>query len=616
MAESKPSKDDEKKGGALPLLSSGPSGAGNLPSFKSSLSKKKPPLKGSGKDAKIGGAVVPTWGAVGADNLTGAPMFRGAAAMAGKKSLMGRLKALKTKDMAFIAAGIGVLVMAPLAEYLISDGEGGSPTMSQGFNRTGGFFAEPQDLYEAGLEGIAPGGLMGRDTDVITPLNVRDPSSLIMGPGGMQEEKPAPSTLIPEIKRDAPKDDTDWKKIIDSAKDGAKEVTKRVKLPRPNAKLAGALSGLKGLAGGGSTRASLSLSAPRTPGAQSPSGAGSRLTRSQAIPGFRSTGGRTLSGSGGNASGGFGRSSNPGGTTGQSASATGGINGGGTGTGFGRPNGDGAPTKNPGGSSTKDNKTLGENLAFLRAKMNLEKSIDLKWAKKRYNELERKKMLEQMAAQTAQQVLLKILDRLLKGKEAGKGGGGGGSGGGGKGDQGKKDEDARKGGTNFPSGNQKPSGTEVNSEVQDATSGAAEGTKGVGNIGEGTKALGATHRSLDGLVADLTPDSTPGGAFLKAAQDASAAIKTDLDKFREQQAAYQEETEKAVAAVEKYKTPVANQGKNIAAIKERKGELDAALGALKHAPNQQAGVDPSKYDVSYTGGGEGGSALGNIEPKV
>jgi len=596
MAEMKPNNDDSKKPGGLPPLSSNPSGGTKLPSFKSSLSKKKP---SSGGGKKSGAAVVPTWGGpgAGADKLAGAPMFRGAGAMAGKKSLMGRLKGLKTKDMAFIAAGLGVLVMAPLAEYLISDSGDGAATMSEGFDRKGGFFAEPQDLYEAGVEGIAPGGLMGRDTDVITPLNVRDPSSLIMGPGG-QEEKPAPSAVIDEPKRDAPKDDTDWKKIIDSAKSGVKAATKKVKLPRPNAKLAGALSGLKGLAGGGNTRASLSLAAPRTPGAQAPGSAGTSLSRTQAVPGFRGAGGRSLTGGGGQTSGGFGRASNPGGTTGQSASSYGGINGGGTGTGFGRPGGQGTPTKNPGGNSTKDNKTLGENLAFLRAKMNMEKAIDLKWAKKRYNELERKKMLEQMAAQTAQQAFMKILDRLLKGGEKGKDGGGSGGGGGGDpkgGDQGTKDGEKLGEGTDLPSANDPNSLPNV--AAKDAMAGVKKSRKMI--------------RDAKGVLGKLDGSNVAAeAARLKATgHPVSIALGAVIGKGGEQVGKSKEAAEKALEsapeALEPIKTKNTETKEALDKIKEAKlgtvvpANLKTAKGSVAKLTN--SGSDPVKLVGSKSG---------------
>ncbi|TPW19682.1 MAG: hypothetical protein FD126_2444, partial [Elusimicrobia bacterium] len=57
----------------------------------------------------------------------------------------------------------------------------------------------------------------------------------------------------------------------------------------------------------------------------------------------------------------------------------------------------GGETKNPGGNSQKDNKSLGESLAFLRQKMEMEKSLDLKWEKKKWNQFGRQKMLEESA---------------------------------------------------------------------------------------------------------------------------------------------------------------------------------------------------------------------------
>ncbi|MBI5596634.1 MAG: hypothetical protein HY928_11140, partial [Elusimicrobia bacterium] len=62
----------------------------------------------------------------------------------------------------------------------------------------------------------------------------------------------------------------------------------------------------------------------------------------------------------------------------------------------GRP-GQGDETKNPGGSNSKDAKQLGESLAFLRQKMEMEKQMDLKWKKKEWSEFGRRKMLEESA---------------------------------------------------------------------------------------------------------------------------------------------------------------------------------------------------------------------------
>ena len=42
----------------------------------------------------------------------------------------------------------------------------------------------------------------------------------------------------------------------------------------------------------------------------------------------------------------------------------------------------GDANKGPGGSNNKDNKSMGESLAYLRMKMEMEKELDLKWSKK------------------------------------------------------------------------------------------------------------------------------------------------------------------------------------------------------------------------------------------
>jgi hypothetical protein len=46
--------------------------------------------------------------------------------------------------------------------------------------------------------------------------------------------------------------------------------------------------------------------------------------------------------------------------------------------------------------------------------MNMEQAIKLKWDKKRYDQIERKKMKEQIMMQTASQAFLKVLDKFLE----------------------------------------------------------------------------------------------------------------------------------------------------------------------------------------------------------
>lgn len=366
----------------------------------------------------------------------GASLVRGGALA--PRNLAERFKSLKRRDLIFILSGLAVLVMAPLAEYLITSPQD-DPSLREGFDRKGPLFPDAAGIYEDGVGGISPGGPPGQETDVITPLNVRDPTSLIHGPGQSQEKPATPST--------SPKKDEGWNDAIATAAgQGAKTaVQKTPGLPRPNPKMTGALkdafAGLAGASRGGGP--SLTLPPPQASGLAGRPRVASALTRTQALPGLRG-GGRSLAqGAGGGSPFNRGGSGAPGGAA--DLINPGGVSGGGAGPGGGRP-GDGSETRNPGGNSSKDNKNLsvGESLAFLAAKENLLKAIALKWDKRRYDELERKKMLEQMAAQTASQALLKILDKLLekpKGGDGGKGGGdkGGGGAPGGKSDPGKAD---------------------------------------------------------------------------------------------------------------------------------------------------------------------------------
>jgi hypothetical protein len=57
----------------------------------------------------------------------------------------------------------------------------------------------------SGGTGVAPGRPVDEPADVITPLNVRDPSSLIMGPGALE---PAPSR-VPSASPPAPSSSDD-----------------------------------------------------------------------------------------------------------------------------------------------------------------------------------------------------------------------------------------------------------------------------------------------------------------------------------------------------------------------------------------------------------------------
>jgi hypothetical protein len=324
-------------------------------------------------------------------------------------SLIDRLKQFKKKDLAFISAGLGVLFMAPLAEhFMMAPESGGGTPFREGWDFKGNSLGANASPYESGINGLAPGGVTGGG-DIITPLNVRDPSSLIMGPGAQQQ---APATSVaPPPPPPAAKDE--WKDAYaNAASRGVQEATKRAALPVPKAALTNAgLRGLGAVGGGGG--------GSYTPGAISSQGlTGNRaadsnsLSRVTAAPGFRGAAGPR---GGQNASAGSMEAlkkasagaldsmnrSGPGSSaleTAASMAMNGGSSGGSAGRGQG---GEGGQDKGPGGNQDKNAMNVGESLEFMRMKAEQEKAIDLKWKLKENQAMLwpdlKKKMLEELA---------------------------------------------------------------------------------------------------------------------------------------------------------------------------------------------------------------------------
>lgn len=352
------------------------------------------PLSALGKSASSpsgGGMKWPTFGKTGAGGLK----LRG---MPGGGTIMERLRNLRKKDMAFIAAGLSVLLLAPVAEHFLMNPEDEGGALTQGFDQKGPLFPDGTSIYESGTGGFSPGGLIGQGTDVITPLNVRDPAALVMGPGAMQ--KPAAGVSAPAPKTTQKKGG--WKDALkQAASAGTKKAIRKSKIPRPNVKLAGALRGLNALSGaskgGGPSYKLLPLSASNVPNRARASGA---LSRSQAIPGYRGAANRSgqrgggpesLKAAGARQSDIFnkGRGAAALDTAARSQIPSGG--------GYGQGGGPGTDSrrKSPGGNTSKDNRSLGESLAFIRAKLEMNKAIALKWKKKEWNEFGKKKMIEE-----------------------------------------------------------------------------------------------------------------------------------------------------------------------------------------------------------------------------
>ena len=319
-------------------------------------------------------------------------------------NLVDRLKSLRKKDLAFIAAGLSTLVMAPVAEHFVMSPEDQSGQLQGGFSRNGAF-GDAGSIYDPGTGSMSPGGLIGQGSDVITPLNVRDPSALIMGPGMVQKPSASVDAAAP------PKADSGWKDALAAAQKGATAATKAAKLPTPHPKMQGALRGGVG-GGGGGSGASFTLPPINANNVPNRAGDSNALTRSQAAPGYKGAASRSTA-PGGGAESLKGAGSRQGDLMNKGGSAAGALDqaareaipGGYGGAGAGGPSG-GEADKGPGGSNAKDSKSLGESLEFLRRKMEMEKEMDLKWKKKAWKEFERGKMIEETLIKSAIENLL------------------------------------------------------------------------------------------------------------------------------------------------------------------------------------------------------------------
>jgi len=315
-------------------------------------------------------------------------------------TLFDRLKQFKKKDLAFILAGLGTLFMAPLAEHFMMAPENGDHTMQKGWgggsgSGGGNFFGNGSSPYENGNNSIAQGGAIGGAGDIITPLNVRDPSSLVMGPGGMQQP-PAGSAAPAAPPPTAPsRSETDYKDALaGAASRAASAAVKKAPLPIPKIAVGG--SGLRGLvvAGGGS-----SASGGMAPlnsgnlGQAGTGGGGLNLVRSN--PNFRGAAGPRGNGpqgldgtkrAGQNAGDAFSRTGSA--LNGLNAAAAEQIPTGGKGFDGGGQGGAGANDKAPGGGGAAGSKSVGESLAFLEAKQRQEENLKLEFEKRKLKDPE------------------------------------------------------------------------------------------------------------------------------------------------------------------------------------------------------------------------------------
>ncbi len=298
------------------------------------------------------------------------------------RTLVDRFKQFRKKDLAFVLAGLGVLFTAPMAErYLMSPTHGSSDVFKEGWGfRPGqGGLGAGGSPFDTGENGFATGNQVGENGDIITPANFRDPASLILGP----EAEAQPPATTSEAPSSGSGSGSNWKNALaEAGGNAAKSALGRAGLPMPPLTLSkNMLSGIGGLSPqGGSEHYSLPPigggHVPNSPNVSNSLGAVKANPNLKGVGPWSERGNGTgsieaLKTAGGNAASSF---SNPSAAKGlQNAAAV------------------QMPTANPnhfgsvgadkgmGNNSVKMSKNLGESLAFMAAKMNMQKAIDLQW---------------------------------------------------------------------------------------------------------------------------------------------------------------------------------------------------------------------------------------------
>jgi len=114
-------------------------------------------------------------------------------------SIIDRLKNLSRKDMAFVGIGLSVLVMAPVAEYMMSQ-PAQDNLLKETFNPRSG----PGGVMDPGINGLSTGSPDGSG-EVITPLSSRDPMSLILGARNASSFRPSDHQLQGRYERIRPR---------------------------------------------------------------------------------------------------------------------------------------------------------------------------------------------------------------------------------------------------------------------------------------------------------------------------------------------------------------------------------------------------------------------------
>ena len=300
--------------------------------------------------------------------------------------LLSRIRRMDKKDLAAIGAGLSLLITLPVAENYISR------STDEGF-LTPGFSSRDTEMfgdgggkkgaYEPGAGGLgAPGSVPGEaGEEYVTPLDARDPASLVMGLGGPRQ-KPAGEE---EDLKDA---------LANALQQGTRQANQSAGLPKPSKTLASHLRLGGGGGGGGGTTAAMNFKGTNIKSAAGdvPSAPGARrlaYSGARGMPGYGGVAPRSLNAGTGealerlrseadkaamfNRNAGAVKSLDQAGKDALDLGAEAGGGSSGAGSGHDKEGG-----KFKGGSPNLGSKTLGENLDALRKRKQLEREEKLK----------------------------------------------------------------------------------------------------------------------------------------------------------------------------------------------------------------------------------------------
>lgn len=490
----------------------------------------------------------PVWGTPG---LAGRPMYRVYAAPG--LSAWQRFRRRWGPDAPLLSLGLAALILGPYfaAQLDAPEAEEGAGTL---FSMESRRYADPRVPEHGLFMGMSPGGLPGEKERTGVAGGGADPLAWVvpMGAGEAAEEEPESEP------RKNP--ETDWKSALKNAvRPAAKAAVKKAGLPVPHRKLA-ALAGklaekLNGSAAS-SAQAAARLPAPTLAGLAYKPVVQDSLPARAGRGTFLAKAGR---GAGEGPAAGFpaGSDRRPGAVAGSAEflrdapAAMGGpaarfVPGGGHG-------GAGDAEKGPSPSSAKDARTITETLAAMKAKLEMQKAVELKWAKKKYNELEKRQMLDKTAAESsarmAEQVVGKVLEGAFALSQAGMAKTGGGEGGGAAAEGGGGSGGGSGGGGGGSSGDSSTA-CGANKEAAEAQKGLAAGEAGLGAAGQRlARAAGTLQSSSDRFLAPkLSPVFSSAGGKLSRADGAYSQAGDALGKTQQELAQANETVGQANAA--------------------------------------------------------------------